>query len=188
VATSHRGPPTYEHRLAAIVADPGQVDVGGKFAAAMTWLGLDEAAVARLPAIDPADEEKIVCLVDQDRSMRWKIVQRGFWTNGAPTLSSWLSELARWKLVPAEIAAIRCPTLVTAAQSDMASSNARELYDALRSEDAHRVLRRRRRGDALRDAEPLAGEPHDPRLARRDAQPVIETLTGLTHPRVRSRR
>jgi alpha-beta hydrolase superfamily lysophospholipase len=122
----------YEHRLAAIVADPGQIDVGGKFAAAMTSLGLDEAAVGRLPAIDPADEEKIMCLVDQDRSMRWKIVQRGFWTNGAITLSSWLSELARWKLVPDEVTAIRCPTLVTAAQSDMASSNARELYDALR--------------------------------------------------------
>jgi hypothetical protein len=39
--------------------------------------------------------------------------------------------LERWKLTPETVAEIRCPTLVTAAQ-DLASSNARELYDALR--------------------------------------------------------
>jgi hypothetical protein len=37
----------------------------------------------------------------------------------------------KWKLDAATVAAIRCPTLVTAAQSDMASSNAKDLYDAL---------------------------------------------------------
>lgn len=61
----------------------------------------------------------------------WKIVQRGFWTNGAPDLPSFLAEMAKWKLEPDEVAAIRCPTLVTSAESDPVASNAKDLYDAL---------------------------------------------------------
>jgi pimeloyl-ACP methyl ester carboxylesterase len=117
--------------LAAIVADPGQIDVGVKFGGALKMMGLDDAAVARLPEIDPADEHKVMAVIDADRSLHWKIVQRGFWTNGASDLSSWLAEMFRWKLEPDEVAAIRCPTLVTWAEHDMASSNAHELYDAL---------------------------------------------------------
>jgi alpha-beta hydrolase superfamily lysophospholipase len=121
----------YEHRLAATVADPGQLDVGGKFAGPMKMFGLSDAAVAKLPALDPADEKKVMAAIDADREIRWKIVQRGFWTNGASGLSSWMAEMDKWKLEPDEVAAIRCPTLVTAADNDMASSNAKDLYDAL---------------------------------------------------------
>ena len=45
---------------------------------------------------------------------------------------AFLVELGKWKLDPALVGEIRCPTLVTAAESDMASSNAKELYDALK--------------------------------------------------------
>jgi hypothetical protein len=69
--------------------------------------------------------------IDANRELRWKIVQRGFWTNGAQDLSSWMAEMDKWKLTPDEVAAIRCPTLVTSAESDMASSNAKDLYDML---------------------------------------------------------
>jgi alpha-beta hydrolase superfamily lysophospholipase len=121
----------YEHRLAAIVADPGQLDVGVKFFQLMKLFGLGDDAVAKLPAVDPEDEKKVMAAVEGDRSMRWKIVQRGYWTNGAPGLPAYLAEMAKWKLEPDEVAAIQCPTLVTAAQSDAASSNAKDLYDAL---------------------------------------------------------
>ena len=121
----------FEHRLAAVVADPGQLDVGGKFAGAMKMFGLGPEAVARLPEIDPDDEAKVMNVVNGDRSLHWMIVRRGFWTNGAADLSSWIAEMYKWKLDAATVAAIRCPTLVTAAQSDMASSNAKDLYDAL---------------------------------------------------------
>jgi alpha-beta hydrolase superfamily lysophospholipase len=121
----------YEHRLAAIVADPGQLDVAVKVLGMVKLLGLGDDAVARLPAVDPADEQKIMAAVEDNRSLRWKIVQRGFWTNGATDLASWLAEMAKWKLEPDEVASIRCPTLVTAAESDAASSNAKDLYDAL---------------------------------------------------------
>ena len=121
----------YEHRLAAIVADPGQLDVGTKFFDLMQLLGLGADAAANLPAIDPEDEKTVLAALDGNRSLHWKIVQRGYWTNGAPGLPAYLAEMAKWKLEPAEVAAIRCPTLITAAQSDLASSNAKELYDAL---------------------------------------------------------
>lgn len=123
----------YEHRLAAIVADPGQLDVGGKFADAMPMFGLGPEAIGRFPDLAPADERHIMGIVNGDRSLHWMLVQRGFWTNDSPDLPSWLAELAKWKLSPDEVAAIECPTLVTAAESDMASSNAKDLYDALRA-------------------------------------------------------
>lgn len=121
----------YEHRLAAIVADPGQLDVGTKFFAIMKAFGLDDDAVARLPEISPDDAAKVMAELAKNRSMNWKIVQRGFWTNGAPDLASYLVEMAKWKLEPEEVAAIRSATLITAAQSDPVSSNAKDLYDAL---------------------------------------------------------
>jgi hypothetical protein len=121
----------FEHRLAAVVADPGQMDVGGKFTGAMPLFGLGPEAAAKLPNLDPDDEKKIMTVVEGDRGLKWKIVQRGFWTNGAVGLSPWLAEIIKWKLDAETVARIRCPTLVTAAQSDMASSNAKDLYDAL---------------------------------------------------------
>jgi pimeloyl-ACP methyl ester carboxylesterase len=120
----------FEHRLAAIVADPGQIDVGIKFKGAFAKLGLSDEALAKLPQLAPEDEREIMAVIDGNRSLHWKIVQRGFWTNAAADLSSWIAEMDKWKLDPDTVAQIRCPTLVTAAQ-DMASSNAKELYAAL---------------------------------------------------------
>jgi pimeloyl-ACP methyl ester carboxylesterase len=121
----------FEHRLAAAIADPGQLDVGGKFTGVLAMMGLSAEAIAKLPALSPDDEQKVMAVIDGDRSFHWKVVQRGFWTNGASDLPSWLAEMMKWKLDADEVAQIRCPMLVTAAQSDMASSNAKELFDAL---------------------------------------------------------
>jgi hypothetical protein len=63
--------------------------------------------------------------------LRWQIVQRGFWTNGATDLASFVAEMWKWKLDPETVARIRSPMLVTAAEGDRASTNARQLYDAL---------------------------------------------------------
>lgn len=124
----------FEHRLAAIVCDPGQLDVGGKFGGIMKLAGLSDEAIAGLPELGADDEAKVMALIDGNRPLRWKIVQRGFWTNGAPSLSAFLAEMSKWKLDPATIAEIRCPTLVCWAESDPASSNAQDLYDALTCE------------------------------------------------------
>jgi hypothetical protein len=37
----------------------------------------------------------------------------------------------KWRLSPDEVASIRCPTLVAAAESDPVASNAKDLYDGL---------------------------------------------------------
>ena len=121
----------FEHRLAAIVADPGQLQVGGKFAPGLKRMGLSDEAMARLPELDADDEAKLMQVIDSNRGLRWKIVQRGFWTNGASDLSSFLAEMEKWNLDTATVAEIRCPTLVTAAESDPVSSDAQQLYDAL---------------------------------------------------------
>jgi hypothetical protein len=117
--------------LAAIVADPGQLDVGVKVTAAFAMMGLSKDAVANLPQLDPDDEAMIMKVIDGDRGLQWKIVKRGFWTNGASDLSSFLAEMTKWKLDAEMVAEISAATLVTAAQSDPVSSNARDLYDAL---------------------------------------------------------
>jgi alpha-beta hydrolase superfamily lysophospholipase len=122
----------FEHRLAAIVCDPGQIDVGVKFSGTFAKFHLSPEAIARLPALSPSDEQAIMSVLQKNRSLYWKVVKRGFWTNGATDLTSFLVEIGKWKLDPAQVAEIRCPTLVTAAESDMASSNAKELYDALK--------------------------------------------------------
>ena len=121
----------FEHRLAAIIADPGQLDVGGKFAAIAPRIGLDEAAVARLPELSPDDEAKMAEAVSSNRGLTWKIIKRGFWTNGASSMSTFLTEMEKWKLTPELLAQITCPVLVAAAESDMASSDAKHLYDLL---------------------------------------------------------
>ena len=163
----------YEHRIAAAVADPGQLDVGVKFFEMMQKLGLGDDAAARLPAIDPDDEQKVMAAVETSRPVRWKIVQRGFWTNGAPDLASYLVEMDKWRLSPDEVASIRCPTLVAAAESDpVVVERQGPLRRSHLPEDVRRVHGRRRRWDALRTAQPLAREPRVPRLARRHARYV----------------
>jgi pimeloyl-ACP methyl ester carboxylesterase len=121
----------YEHRLAAIVCDPGQIDVGGKLVDALRMMGLDDAAVARLPDLDPAFAEGATTFMRSDRTLNWSMLRRGFWTNGASDFASFLAEMLQWKLSPEQVAQIRCPTLVTSADGDRASSNAQDLYDAL---------------------------------------------------------
>jgi alpha-beta hydrolase superfamily lysophospholipase len=122
----------YEHRLAAIVADPGQLDVGGKVTGPMAMLGMSDEAMARLPELTPDDEQKLMDFFAGNRALHWKVIQRGLWTNGGGNLSGWLAEIMKWKLTPEEVAAITCPVLVTAAESDPVSSDAQALYDALR--------------------------------------------------------
>ena len=121
----------FEHRLAAIIADPGQLDVGGRFAAMAPHVGLDKAAVARLPELSPDDEAKLVQVVSSNRGLAWKLIKRGFWTNGADSMSAFLAEMAKWRLTPELVAQITCPVFVAAAESDTASDNAKDLYDLL---------------------------------------------------------
>lgn len=121
----------YEHRLAAVIADPGQMDVGGKVTGPMAMLGLSADAIAKLPDLSAEDTKTIMDFFDGNRPFHWKIVQRGFWTNGGGDLSGWLAEIMKWKLTPGEIADITTPMLVTAAESDPVAQEAKALYEML---------------------------------------------------------
>jgi pimeloyl-ACP methyl ester carboxylesterase len=121
----------HEHRLAAVIADPGQIDVGGKITGPLSAMGLSADAIARLPELSADDEQAIMGFFAGNRSLHWKIIQRGFWTNGGGDLSGWLAEMMQWKLSPEEIAAITTPMLVTAAESDPVAKEAKALHEAL---------------------------------------------------------
>jgi hypothetical protein len=121
----------YEHRLGAVVADPGQLDVGGKLTEALPLLGLTPEAMARLPELSADDAQKITGVLNSVRELQWKILKRGFWTNGAADIQGFVAEIMKWKLDTATVAQITTPMLVTAAQSDQASSDAKALFDAL---------------------------------------------------------
>lgn len=45
----------FEPRLAAVVCDPGQIDVGVNMLPVLRHMGLSEAAFAELPALSPDD-------------------------------------------------------------------------------------------------------------------------------------
>lgn len=121
----------HEHRLAAVIADPGQIDIGGKITGPMAMLGISPEEMAKLPELSPATEKTIMDFLNRNRAMHWKIVQRGFWTNGGGDLSGWLAEMLQWKLTPEEIATISTPMLITAAESDPVAQEAKALYEAL---------------------------------------------------------
>jgi alpha-beta hydrolase superfamily lysophospholipase len=121
---------SYEHRLAACIADPGEYELFSGMKPLCHALGLSAENVARLPELDPEDEALLMRAIDSERGLAWKISKRGFWTNGTPNLQSWLEEMTKWTVADCA-AQITCPTLVTVADDDPAGVGAQTLYDAL---------------------------------------------------------
>lgn len=127
----------FEHRLAAVVAEPGQMDVGGKIVAGMKLMGLTDAQEAKLPELDPDFAAGALQVIQSSRALNWSVCKRGFWTNAGPDLQGFMTEIMRWKLDAATVAQITCPTLVTSADDDRASTDAQQLFDALTCPKEH---------------------------------------------------
>jgi len=127
----------FEHRLAAVVADPGQMDVGGKLVGGLRLLGLTDDQAARLPALDPDFAATARTFLESDRNLNWAIIRRGFWTNGATDVGSMVAELWKWKLDADTVARISCPVLVTSAEGDRASTDSQDLFDAITGPKEH---------------------------------------------------
>jgi alpha-beta hydrolase superfamily lysophospholipase len=121
----------YEHRLAAIIADPGQMGVGGKLIDGMKLMGLTDAQAAALPALDPDFEAGALKVIKSSRALEWSICKRDFWTNGSADFQEFVTEIMQWQLDPATVGQITCPTLVTSADDDRASTDSQLLFDAL---------------------------------------------------------
>lgn len=123
----------FEHRIAALVADPGQWDQRDIL---VPTLPLSDADKERFPDIDPSRLDSMESWLkgpDADPMLRWRLLQRGPWVHGKDTLFDYLAELCRFEL--STVAAnISCPTLVTMADNDPIARGAPRLLDAIPAE------------------------------------------------------
>lgn len=100
----------YEHRIAALIADPGQ------------WDAVD--------SLNTSVINKISSLLNTDEMLHWRIVQRGFWALNVNCLEDFFKSMENFKV--SHIAQnIRCPTLITLPEGDPIASGALALYKAL---------------------------------------------------------
>src|SRR5699024_10246097 len=106
----------HSDRLAALVADPGQWDqrpmVVGR-------LPLSEEEKSAFPQIDPSKldpMEEFLRSDDADPMLRWRLIDRGLWVNGADSLYEYFAKLVEFE-VSSVAANITCPTLVTRGKS-----------------------------------------------------------------------
>ncbi|MCC6312636.1 MAG: alpha/beta fold hydrolase [Thermomicrobiales bacterium] len=121
-----------EHRLAALIADPGQWDQRD---AIMPILPLTDAQKAAFPNIDPAllePMEEWLNGPEADPMMRWKLIQRGLWVHGVDTLFDYFVDFSRYE-VSSVAGDITCPTLVTMAEGDPTAAGAPVLFAAIQA-------------------------------------------------------
>jgi pimeloyl-ACP methyl ester carboxylesterase len=120
-----------EHRLAACIADPGLWDM--LEAAKARFSALPKGVLEKFPDVDPEVLEPIVEHIQKTPALRWAIVQRAFWVHGIDSLSEYLKISEDYSLKEV-VSQIRCPTLLTWAESDPLSWNAELIYDRLTSQ------------------------------------------------------
>lgn len=121
----------FEQRLAALVADPGQWDLGPP---AVAMLPLSEDEKAAFPAIDPEKLAPMERWVRQEAEplMRWRLAQRGLWVHGVETLFELFAAMTEFELSPVA-GQISCPTLVTMAEGDPIAAGAPQLHAAIQA-------------------------------------------------------
>lgn len=122
---------TAEPRLAACIGDPGQWDVEEPLRDFLISFGVPDADRVAPADLDDATIDEISRFVESNRTMRWQIIQRGFWANGVTDLRSYFRELSRFTLKD-RVGDIRCPTLLTSAENDPLALHTKAFYDALR--------------------------------------------------------
>jgi len=119
-----------EHRLAACIADPGVFGMAEGMRALAGRFGLSKEVVNRLPDVDPSVLQPMSQVIEGDRGLRWRIVQRGYMVHGVDSLSDYLRAAMEFTL-EGRVQDIRCPTLLTMAENDVNSVGAPAFYDAL---------------------------------------------------------
>lgn len=114
-----------EPRLAACIADPGIAE------------GLPPAMTRSLTGAtsDPAEEDRLLAealvrLAAEKPRMHWTVVQRGLWVLGVEDVPGFVAA-SRALTVTDRLADIRCPVLLTTAESDPLSQGAAQIRDAL---------------------------------------------------------
>jgi hypothetical protein len=120
----------FEDRIAALIADPGQWD---QRAAVVPSLPLSDQDKARFPDIDPAllaPMEEWLRGPEGDPVLRWKLLGRGLWVNGADSLFDYLASMMDYEL-SSVAARIACPAFLSAAEGDPSAAGAPALAEAI---------------------------------------------------------
>jgi pimeloyl-ACP methyl ester carboxylesterase len=120
----------FEHRIAALVADPGQWDQRD---AVIPALPLSEEEKQRFPNIDPErlrPMEEWLRAPEADPMLRWRLLQRGMWVNGVDNLYDYFVSMLDYEL-SSVAGRISCPTLLTAAEGDPIAAGAPKLLEAI---------------------------------------------------------
>ena len=118
-----------EHRLAACIADPGLWDLLESMKARFS--ALPKEVLEKFPDGDPGVLEPLEEHIRATPALRWDIVQRAFWVHGIDSLSEY-AHISRDYSLKEAAGRIRCPTLLTSAESDSLSWNAERIYGSLR--------------------------------------------------------
>jgi alpha-beta hydrolase superfamily lysophospholipase len=152
-----------EHRIAALIADPGTWSIAGGFRAAIRHMfNLPAEAVRDLGALDQSIIDRAEAGIRKDRELNWKVVQRGFWVHGVGNLRDFLAAAERFTL-EGRAERIECPTLITEAENDTLAAGAGAFFEALRCPKALlRFTAGGRCGRPMRDAEPVAPQSARP--------------------------
>lgn len=119
-----------EHRLAACIADPGQFAINDSTRAMAIKLGATPDAVTDLGKLDDAIVQKFQHIIDGNAALTWKVVKRGFWAFGVNDLRGFLTKSELFTMA-GRAEEIRCPTLLTAAESDPLTIGTKTLFDKM---------------------------------------------------------
>jgi dienelactone hydrolase len=123
---------TGEPRLAAVVSDPPAWSILASIAPAAAALGLSKEAIAKLPDISDADAATAEKAMNANPRVRWTIVQRSYWANGATDFKDWLRIIAHFDLT-GRSDNIRCPVLGTFADHDPLAGSAKDTLSRLKA-------------------------------------------------------
>src|SRR5690606_7438164 len=74
----------FEHRIAALIADPGHGDGRDAILGMLTFLTPEQRAA--FPNIDPHVLDVMLPAVEASPMLRWKLVQRGQWVHGVDSI------------------------------------------------------------------------------------------------------
>ncbi len=121
---------SFEHRIAALVADPGQWDEREAF---LRTLPLTDEQKSAFPNIDPALLDPFEAWLngpDAPPMLRWVLIQRGLWVNGVESLYDYIVDMLRYELSPVA-KNIACPSFIAQALDDPIADFAPKLYEAI---------------------------------------------------------
>lgn len=121
----------FEHRIAALIADPGQWDMRDNILNAFPFSSEEKSNFQKIDPLKFKSIEDKLRSNETDAMLRWKFIQRGFWVHDVDSLGDYLREMLKYE-VSSVADQISCPTLITQSEGDPVAKGAPKLYEALK--------------------------------------------------------